>query len=77
MVLKFARDFGDLEKNVNDQKRLYIVAGSNGAGKSTAVDKVAKYIPNLKKIYVNPDAIQQDSGCGPRVAGYKTINADV
>jgi len=73
MVLKSARDFGDMEKNVNDQKRLYIVAGSNGAGKSTAVDKVAKYIPNLKKIYVNPDAIQQDSGCGPRVAGHKTI----
>ena len=72
-MLKFARDFGDMENNVSGQKSLYIVAGSNGAGKSTAVGKVAKYIPGLRNIYVNPDEIQQKFGCGPRAAGHKTI----
>ena len=72
-MLKSVRDFGDMENNVSGQKSLYIVAGSNGAGKSTAVDKAAKYIPGLRNIYVNPDEIQQKFGCGPHAAGHKTI----
>lgn len=67
------RDFSNMENNVSGRKNLYIVAGSNGAGKSTVVRKVAKYIPGLNKIYINPDAIQQENGCGPNVAGRQTL----
>ncbi len=62
-----------MEKSVVSDKRLYVLAGSNGAGKSTAMDKVSKYFPNLRSVYVNPDAIQQEEKCGPKAAGRRTM----
>ena len=54
-------------------KSLFVLGGPNGAGKSTASKKFFKYFPDLKDVYINPDLIQQESGCGPRVAGRQAI----
>ena len=52
---------------------LFVLAGPNGAGKSTASEELFGYFPDLRNVYINPDLIQQKSGCGPRVAGRQAI----